>query len=174
MDILDQYKLQFSGLNTGLHHLEYSITDAFFEATAFPDVQKGKLAVTVDLDKQVNMMVFQFHIEGEVELTCDRCLDPFTYPLVWDEQLIVKQVIEPTESDDDMLVYIDIKEHTFDFSHYLYEYINLALPMQHVHPQNDEGVSQCDPEMIKKIEALSKPIQNSQWDALKNLNLDKN
>ncbi len=174
METLDQYKLQFSGLKTGIHHLDYTITDAFFEATEFPDVQKGNLSVTVELDKQINMMVFQFHIEGEVELTCDRCLDVFPYSINSDDQLIVKQVVEPTESDDEMLVYIDIKEHTFDFSHFLYEIISLALPIQHIHPENDEGVSQCDPEMIKKIEAFSKPIQNSHWDALKNINLDNN
>lgn len=174
METRNQYKLQFSGLALGSHQVEYSISDSFFEDTAFPDIEKGKLSVIVDLDKQINMMVFQFHIKGVVELTCDRCLDTFDFPIDINEQLIVKQVVEPTESNDEMLVNIDIKEHTFDFSHYIYEFVSLALPMQHVHPEDADGVSQCDPEMIKIIEEHSQSQFNSQWDALKNLDLNNN
>ncbi len=174
MEILNQYKLQFSGLALGFHRLEYTISDTFFEATAFPGIEKGELSVIVDLEKQMNMMIFHFHIKGEVELTCDRCLDTFQFPIDVNEQLIVKQVVEPTETDDDMLVQIDIKDHTFDFSHYLYEYISLSLPIQHVHFNDENGVTQCDPEMIKKIEEYSKPSTNPQWDALKKIKLNNN
>jgi len=174
MEILDQYKIQFSGLNKGQHHFDFEIARPFFELTESSDVKSGKLSVSVDLDKQENMMIFQFHIEGTVELMCDRCLEYFNHPLDIEEQLIVKQVVEVKESDDDALMYIDMKEHTLDFSHILYEYISVSIPIQHIHPEIEPGVSGCDPEMIKKLEDYSKPQFNSQWDALKGLSAEDN
>ena len=174
MQILDQYKIQFSGLKNGHYHFDFEITNSFFELTAFPDVQSGELSVSINLDKQENMMIFQFHIEGAVELVCDRCLEHFSYPLTIDEQLIVKQVVEIKESDDDALMYIDMQEHTLNFAHTLYEYISVSIPIRHIHPDIEPGVSGCDPEMIKKLEDYSKPQFNSQWDALKDLTREDN
>lgn len=174
MRILEQYKIQFSGLNIGLHHFDFEIDDTFFELTASPDVKSGKLSVSVDLDKQETMMIFRINIKGTVELICDRCLDTFDHPLEIEEKLIVKQVVEVKESEDDTLMYIDMQEHTLDFSHILYEYISVSIPIQHIHPEIEPGVSGCDPEMIKKLEDFSKPQFNSQWDALKGLTTEDN
>lgn len=174
MQILDQYKIQFSGLTSGHYHYDCEIMDSFFELTAFPDVEHGKLSVGIDLNKQENMMIFQFHLEGAVELMCDRCLENFSYPLTINEQLIVKQVVEIQESEDDSLIYLDIKEHTIDLTHILYEYISVSIPFRHVHPENEQGVSGCDPEMIEKIENYSKRQFISPWDALKDLSSENN
>ena len=58
MQILDQYKIQFSGLKNGQYHFDFEITNSFFELKASPDVQRGDLSVSVNLDKQENMMIF--------------------------------------------------------------------------------------------------------------------
>lgn len=174
MQILNQYQIQFSGLNNEIYQFDFKIDKSFFEATAFPEVRSGDLTVHVELDKQINMMVLDFTIEGEVELMCDRCLDYFKYPLSIEEQLIVKQVVEAKESDDDNLIYIDMQAHTLDLVHSIYEYINVALPIQRFHPEDEAGNSSCDPEMIKKLKDFSQPIQNPQWNALNDLNQMKN
>jgi uncharacterized metal-binding protein YceD (DUF177 family) len=172
MQILDQYKIQFSGLKNEVYHYDFEITDSFFEVTAFPEVKKGNLTASVTLNKQVNMMILDFHIQGEVELMCDRCLDFFTFTISSKDQLIVKQVVELQESNDDNLIYIDMQAHTLDLVQHFYDYIAIALPMQRIHPEDENGKSACNQEMIDRLAQYSAPIYNSQWDALKNLSRD--
>lgn len=174
MKTLAQYMIPFSGLKCGEYHFDFEITNSFFELTAFPDVRNGELSASVDLHKQETMMIFQIQISGNIELMCDRCLDFFNYPLIINEQLIVKQVIEPKESDDDSLIYIDVKEHSIDFSHLFYEYISVAIPIKHCHPDDKNGQSACNKEMIEKLANYAQNQSVSQWDTLRDLTQDKN
>ena len=57
-------------------------------------------------------------------------------------------------------------------SQFFYEYILLALPIKKIHPDDRNGVSQCDPEMIKKLEEhLTSDIDETdpRWNELKKL-----
>jgi len=63
-------------------------------------------------------------------------------------------------------------EFHFDLSQFFYEYIHLALPIKRVHPDDKEGRSTCDPEMIKKLQEHVIEDKNStdpRWDGLKKL-----
>lgn len=174
MQILDQYKIQFSGLTNGVYNFNFQITNSFFEATSFPEVESGDIAVLIKLEKSENLMVLDFQLDGGLELMCDRCLEYFTYPVSIAEQLIVRQVADAKESEDDNLLFIELQAHTLDLSQFLYDYINIALPIQRIHPEDEQGKSSCNQEMLDQIEKYSKPINNSQWDALKDFNTDVN
>ena len=60
---------------------------------------------------------------------------------------------------------------------WMYEYVVVAMPMQCVHPDDEEGNPTCDPEMLKYLvdedEAQSEedePINDPRWDILKEIN----
>ena len=60
--------------------------------------------------------------------------------------------------------------------HFIYETICLALPHRIVHPDDENGNSTCNPEVLKKLESMSqteKPQEiDERWAALKDLKLD--
>jgi uncharacterized protein len=66
-------------------------------------------------------------------------------------------------------VVINEKEHEFDVSQYLYEYIHLMLPIQKVHGTDENGNSLCDPEVIRYIKETEDHHTDPRWEALKKL-----
>jgi uncharacterized protein len=65
-----------------------------------------------------------------------------------------------------------VDEHELDMKQYFYEYILLALPIKRVHPDDKNGNSTCDPEMLKKLKEhiISEEVESDpRWDELKKL-----
>ena len=114
------------------------------------------------------MLVFDFVINGSINVICDRCLDNFDFLIDKQERLIVKFGEEFGEENDDIII-IPETEHQIDISSNLYEYIILMLPIKKTHPEDENGNTMCNPEIIKKLNELSKPEPDSRWDSLKGL-----
>ncbi|GAH01766.1 unnamed protein product, partial [marine sediment metagenome] len=82
------------------------------------------------------------------------------------------------EIEDDVLI-IGRDDHEIEVGQYLFEFILLALPYQKVHPDDSEGHSTCNPEMIKQLDAHRSSEADKEekidprWDALKGI-IEKN
>ena len=110
------------------------------------------------------------------------CLLPVNLPMDFDEHLIVKLVPEVQDGENEMDDEIWVLEDTtfeLDLFHFVYESIMLALPMQIIHEDDENGNSTCDPVILKKLEELSckhAPKDENdidpRWEALRNINLD--
>ena len=79
----------------------------------------------------------------------------------------------PGEIEDDVIM-IHKDDHEIDVGQFMYEFIILALPYQRIHPNDDNGVPACNPEMIRKLEAhrgnrKQKDQMDPRWDALKGI-----
>jgi uncharacterized metal-binding protein YceD (DUF177 family) len=120
------------------------------------------------------MMVYNINLQGEVLVTCDRCTNEFLYALSDNEKLIVKLGSEYMEESEDVVVIPD-SEYKFDLSPYIYEFIHLALPARLLHPDDEDGNSTCDPDMLKRLQKLAPADAiDPRWEALKKLNTDTN
>lgn len=184
MGKLTEYRIAFSGLKLGEHNYELSAREAFFEKYHNLEVEHGDVKVNLVLNKKERMLVFDFHLEGWIELTCDRCLGKYKHFLKDDEKLYVKRqngIYEMSEESEDVLIIPDDWS-DFDVAHYIYEFIALLIPMKKVHPNDQDGKPLCDPKMIeilKKIEVGRKSNGEGQedidprWEALKNLKKNK-
>ncbi len=169
MDYLKNFAIPFRGLKLGDHHFEYVIGEKFFDCIEYSEIKKGKVAVGIDLNKQERMLIFEFSINGSVEVTCDRCLELFDYPVEGNETLYVKLGDEWDEESDDVLI-IPESEHEFNISQLIYEYIMLMLPIQRIHPDDEDGNSTCDPEMLEKLGTQPEPQETDpRWEALEQL-----
>ena len=171
MDILKKYKISFSGLQIGHHSFDFQINDQFFESFEKSKVQQGNLDLRVEMDKSETMIQLRFNFKGKVVVECDRCLDEFTYPLEFNEMLIVKFGYKTHEEESEDILVIDLNEYEINIAQYIYEYINLSLPMQIIHSDVD-GISTCNAEFLKNFD--QQEIENEQdmdprWDALKGL-----
>ena len=174
----DDYKIRIAGVEIGTYSYSMVCDKAFFELSEISELEDGLLNLQIEMDKSEKMLDLKFHFAGEVVAPCDRCLDPVTIPMDFDEQLIVNLVPEVEEDfeNDENIWMVDENIYELDLFHFIYETIRLALPHRIVHPDDENGNSTCNPEVLKKLESLSqseKPQEiDERWAALKDLKLD--
>jgi uncharacterized metal-binding protein YceD (DUF177 family) len=172
VDYLRKYVIPFRGLQIDIHHYHLVIDMKFFESMEYADVADGNVEVDVTLDRHERMLIFNFDIRGTVVVPCDRCLDDFDLPISAVENLIVKFGENYEEPSDDVVI-IPETASEFDISSYLYEYIVLMLPMQHIHPDDENGRSTCNSEMLERLRNKQVHKEHDpRWDTLKNLNIE--
>jgi len=169
VDYLKNFVIPFRGLKIGDHHFDFMIDNRFFEAIEYAELAKGLVKVSLDLTLQERMMIFEFTLNGYVEVDCDRCLEPFAQPVEGQERLIVKFGDKFEEQSDEVIVILE-GEYEFNLSPYIYEYINLLLPMQHIHPDDENGNSTCDKDMLGRLSHNDiEPEADPRWEILKKL-----
>lgn len=172
MNVLKKLEIPFKGLLIGEHEYDFTISDSFFEAIEYSDIKHGDLSVHINLDKQSGMIVLNFSIQGAVTLPCDRCLEDFSFPIDAHEILIVKFGPERLEESDEVIV-LPETDHSLQLWSFIYEYISLQIPYRKVHPDDENGNSTCNQELIEKIDQISKSNHSDpRWDALKDIKFD--
>ena len=140
-------QIDLEGLNEEVQRFSFELDDAFFAAMVDRgESQQHRGSVTVDVEgtKGVGCYEFSFHIEGTVMLVCDRCLEEMEQPVTADGKLVVKRG-ETTDTDGDVLM-VDETQRMVDLSWFVYETVELAIPIQHIHP---EGT--CNPKMLELL-----------------------
>ncbi len=171
-----EYEIAWQGLKPGMHTFVYEIDDKFMqERTGETEFKDWKAKITLNFDKKNSFFLLHFDVDGSVTAPCDRCGADFKLPL-WDEfNLVIKLMGDEAGEleDEDDVVFIPRSETVIDISSWLYEFIMLSIPLQHVHPDNSEGKPGCDPKVLKLLDKLSEPegkVKNDIWkglDALK-------
>jgi len=99
-------------------------------------------------------MKLAFRIKGKVELICDRCLGKYDQDIEQDTYVFIKFGEGSSEEGDDVF-WVSPEEHQFNIAQLLYEYIVLSIPVKHVHPDDENGESTCNKEMLKQLEKYS-------------------
>ncbi len=174
----DSYAIRISGLGEGNHDFSFELDQQFFVSFKHPDIDNGNVQAEVILEKKHGLLSLRFNLVGEVEVICDRCLDPFMAGISTTQLIFVKPGESPDEAEDDVLV-IGKDDHEIEVGQYLYEFIILALPVKRIHPADNEGKPGCNPEMLEKLDAhrtneADKIDQTDpRWDALKGI-IEKN
>ncbi len=163
-----EYLINISSLKNGTHHFEFKVTPAFFAMFEKTLLDHGEGTVGLKLAKSDTMMVMDLSFDVLIELTCDRSLDAFAYPVKVAHEIIVKFGTETKELSEDVLM-IERDTSHFDVAPLINEFICLSVPMKKLHPryENEETpdiIYQSEPE--KEEEDLIDP----RWDALKKLN----
>jgi len=169
VNYLADFVIPFVGLSLGNHEFDFEVNNTFFEHFEYSEIKKGKIDISVKLERQERMLIFGFGIHGTVEVTCDRCLDVFDHPVIGNERLIVKFGQERIEESEDVLM-IPHTDYQIDLAPLIYEYINLLLPIRHVHPMNENGEYECDPDVTRFISDIPEHENTDpRWEALKGL-----
>jgi uncharacterized metal-binding protein YceD (DUF177 family) len=164
-----EYILSFVDLKVGEHSFDFHVDSAFFENFPESEITQADVKVALIVDKQESMLVLFFDIEGVVEVTCDRCLDEFWFPIKTKEKLLVKFGKDYEELSDDMIV-LASKSHSIDLQQHIYEYIMLTLPMQRTHPDLPDGASGCNQSMLERLNTVkTNDKADPRWDVLREL-----
>lgn len=150
MSIRSKYNIAFKGLSIGKHVFDYEIDRKFFAEFDGGVVEDGNVNVCVTLEKQSSLMVFWFDLKGTVYVQCDRCLEMYDQPVESRERIFVR-LGEKEFTDGDDLIWVSANDYQLNVSQLIYEFICLAIPIKKVHPDDENGNSTCDPEMIEKL-----------------------
>ena len=87
-------------------------------------------------------------------MTCDRCLDEFMMPVHYAGTLQVRFSETEKESDGEVM-WLSPNETELPLGQYIYESISLSLPYRKIHPEDAEGHSLCNPEMLSRFRIVS-------------------
>ena len=146
----DAYRVDFRNMSQAeVRMYEYLLENKFFIDIDGPEIQKGKVNVTLTVTHKIASFELLFHITGIVYVSCDRCLDDIEIPVETDSRLIVKLGKEYAEESDEVLVIAE-DEGTLNLAWFLYEFVALAIPMKHVHPPG-----KCNRTMTSKLKKHS-------------------
>lgn len=174
MSFSREYEIAFVGLKTGLHYFDYQIDNKFFANYGEQDFSNCKANIKLELDKKNGFMLLKFDVDGRVDVSCDRCGNPLTLRL-WDEfKVMVKLVDNPEEmneqEEDPDVYYINRGESHLYVSDWIYEFINLSIPLQKMCAPEEMGGSQCNKDVLAKLTGTETVINNEanpMWKALK-------
>jgi uncharacterized protein len=167
-----QFVIPFKGLKVGRHDFVFDIDDKFFDGYEGSEITKGNVQAEVILEKKTTMLELYFSLSGKVMVTCDRCLDEFEMPIEFESELFVK-FGDVTEEQTDEIIVLSHNEFEIDVAQYIYEFVHLSLPYKRVHPDDSDGNTMCNKEMLQKLEEYiireNDDDNESQWDDLKDL-----
>lgn len=146
MKFWKSFDIEVIKFKEGKHEIDFEIGDSFFQN--FEDneiVRKGKLTTRVIMDKGANVIELTFHIQGTVQLTCDRSLELFDHPLDFSEKMIYKYGAAEQEIDENVYM-ITRDTPSINVAQLIYEFILLALPAKKIHP---DYVNELDDEDLE-------------------------
>ena len=145
---VDRFNIDLLDLDNGLTQMSYDLDDSFFEAVEAPVVRKGTLHVNVSVLRTDKDFDFTFDVNGTVIIPCDRCLDDMEQEINTNGTLSAK--LGEDNSEDEELVTVDEKEGILNVAWYICEFIELAIPIKHVH-----APGKCNPAMIERLNEYS-------------------
>lgn len=169
MDYLKEFVIPFKGLKEGDHQFSFKIDERFFEEIDYSELTHGDIRVDLDMLREERMITLIFHFSGNVEVLCDRCASALQQEIKGTKSLFFKIGDEYREESDEVII-LPESEHSINVMQYIYEFIHLLLPVRKVHPKDEQGNSQCDQEVIQRIDQSKKDnTRDPRWDALKKL-----
>lgn len=173
MKNFEDFEIEFVGLKSGEHEYNYHIDEEFFELFEYNEFNAVDVDVLVLLEKQDNMLEFEFIVDGVVNVDCDVSNEPYEQAVNISLPLVVKFDSAYKVVNEELLI-LPFDEIRIEVQQYIYEAIILAVPQKKVHPGVIDGT--LESEVLDKLEELSpgnteekEGDTDPRWDKLKDL-----
>jgi len=144
------HRIALRGLKEGSHLFDFKIDSKFFDLFEKSVIHEAALTATARVIKHSSYIEMKIVIDGTVSLTCDRCLELYSQQISTDDSIIIKFGDHWEEVDDEVII-MPGGENEFVLDQLIYEFAHLGLPLKKVHPDDENGKSTCDPEMLKRL-----------------------
>jgi len=186
------YNLPLNSFGAGKHEFDFRLDKQFFVNMESSDIHDADLDAHLTVAFNGEYYDFNFVIKGEVTLICDRCLDDLHFPVDTTYHIVVKYG-ERYNDDSDEVLEIPESETSLNVAYMLYDTVELAIPIKHVHPmgkcnrqmsallRKHRATSEEDGELenelideIDNIDAAGTSVRDPRWDALRKLSGDDN
>jgi len=170
------YLIKYTGLPLGDHEYDYEIGNSFFEGRASSIIKKAQVKAKAVLRKGPTMQL-DLKLEGIIWVECMRCLEEMTLAVNVERSLLIRLVENVSAEEDDVdSISLPANAHEIDMAIHLYDFLTLEVPFSPVHPDNEQGIPECNPEVLKHIasqkEADKLNPANDRWAALRKLKMN--
>lgn len=172
MEKLDAYKVDLNGMQDDAFNRSLTADDDFFAVVQGSEIQHGDVAVWVQVHRNSSDYELSLKFQGEVEVLCDRCLEPMRQPV--EGEALIKVCLGDVFEDDGDKVVVPETSGILDFSWLLYEQIALQIPLSHVHSQGECDETMQSVMMQHEVQGGESSDEETRttdprWDALKKL-----
>jgi len=158
-----EFEIAFVGLKPGVHEFSYHIDDRFFDEYNEQDFRNPYADVKLLLEKRNGFMILRFEIGGKAEVTCDRCNNNLPLQLFDEFKVMIKMTDDPAvmnnQEEDPDVYYISRGESHIDVKDWIYEFINLSIPMQKTCEYENMDGPFCNP-TAKEVLRNMRPEEN--------------
>ncbi len=174
-----EFEIAYVGLKPGIHVYEYRIEDKFFVPYGEQEFTNCIANIKLSLEKNSGFMQLKFDIDGKADVTCDKCGN--TLPMqLWDEFNIIVKIVDDPETmneqeEDPDIYYIGRGESHLHLTDWIYEFVNLSIPLQKMCNESEKGGPKCNLEVLEKLRKMEEEVMrdtNAVWkglDKFKNL-----
>lgn len=138
-DSIENYDIGIIQLKNQTYNYTFHLNNTFFDLFEQTIIEDGVFEVNIVLEKTDTMIQLHFQIEGTAKLICDRSLEIFDYPINLNEFVIFKFGEEEKQLSDEIEV-ITKQKLSINIAQYLFEFVNLAIPMKRLHPKFEKEV----------------------------------
>ena len=159
MGKLDGYKVDLKGMATDTVSYRWQADNDFFSAVQGSDIKQGLLDVALRVKRTSGAYELEFQLQGEVEVTCDRCLESMNQPI--DAFCTLRVVMGEDFVDDGDMVVIPEREGIINVAWNIYEFAALQIPLRHVHPDCEALSESSEEERVDPRWADLKKLINS-------------
>jgi uncharacterized metal-binding protein YceD (DUF177 family) len=132
---LDGYKVDLKGMQSDTVSYRWQADNDFFSAVQGPEIKHGLLDVALRVKRTSGAYELEFQLKGEVEVTCDRCLEAMDQPI--DAQCMLRVRMGDDYADDGDVVTVPERDGTINVAWNIYEFAALQIPLRHVHPDGE-------------------------------------
>ena len=147
--MLENYEIDLKTIESDDVNFSYSLDDSFFTDIEAQDISSGHVDAQVRVIKKTASFELHLHVDGNVTIQCDRCLDDMNQPIEADSILKVKFGPSYLDEGDDLII-VPEDEGKINVAWFLYEIIALSIPIQHTHTSGE-----CNEEMMKILKEHS-------------------
>lgn len=176
MDKLNAYKIDINSLKDGIETRSMIADDDFFAYVQGNEIEHGNVGLEMQIRETQGVCKVTFQFEGQVQVLCDRCLEPMMQAVSGEAELNIK-LGEGYKDDGDYII-VPENEAIADIAWQVYEQIALQIPIRHVHEEGECETSMT--EVLDKHEAIENNESNEEvaaetqttdprWDALKKI-----
>ncbi|MBO5887587.1 MAG: DUF177 domain-containing protein [Bacteroidaceae bacterium] len=159
MGKLDGYKVDLKGMATDTVSYRWQADNDFFSAVQGSEIKQGLLDVALRVKRTSGAYELEFQLQGEVEVTCDRCLESMNQPI--DAFCTLRVVMGEDFVDDGDVVVIPEREGVINVAWNIYEFAALQIPLRHVHPDCEALSESSEEERVDPRWAELKKLINS-------------
>lgn len=159
MGKLDGYKVDLKGMTTDTVSYRWQADNDFFSAVQGSEIKQGLLDVALRVKRTSGAYELEFQLLGEVEVTCDRCLESMNQPI--DAFCTFRVVMGEDFVDDGDVVVVPEREGFINVAWNIYEFAALQIPLRHVHPDCEALSESSEEERVDPRWADLKKLINS-------------
>ena len=132
MECSSLYNIALRDVPTEGSTLTWHLGDDFFEALDQHEIEHASLDATLRVRHKAGAYELDIAMVGDVEIPCNRCLEPMTQHIDTEATLEVK--LGEAYDDDGDIITVPADKAELDLAWNLYEIVVLGIPIQHSHP----------------------------------------